>query len=82
MLKKFTSKHIWISDEIVQDETLAFGHPVTSVIEIPENIFVMDEAGDNTHGKDDGNNGGEKKVVPKLKNVHKINILAVETIIN
>lgn len=31
----------------------------------PSNVFVMDETGDNTCGKNDGNNAGEKKVVPK-----------------
>lgn len=50
---------------IVQDEKLAFGRPVTCNITRPENIFCLDETGSNTHGKDDAVNGGEKKVVPK-----------------
>ena len=50
---------------IVEDETLAFGHPVTIEYLRPENVFFLDETGDNTHGKDDGNRGGQRKVVPK-----------------
>ena len=51
--------------KIVNDETLAFGHPVTIKYLRPENVFFLDETGDNTHGKDDGNRGGQRKVVPK-----------------
>ncbi len=50
---------------IVDDETLAFGHPVTIKYIRPENVFFLDETGDNTHGKDDGNRGGQRKVEPK-----------------
>jgi hypothetical protein len=39
----------------VDDETLAFGHPVTIKYLRPENVFFLDETGDNTHGKDDRN---------------------------
>ena len=28
-------------------------------------MYFLDETGDNTHGKDDGNQGGQRKVVPK-----------------
>jgi hypothetical protein len=31
----------------------------------PQNVFVLDEAGDNTNGKNDKNNAGEKKMVGK-----------------
>ena len=30
----------------------------------PHNAFLMDETGNNTHGKDDGKQGGERLVVP------------------
>ena len=50
---------------IVDDETLAFGHPVTIKYIRRENVFFLNETGDNTHGKDDGNRGGQRKVVPK-----------------
>ena len=49
----------------MDDEALAFGHPVTIKYLRPENVFFLDETGDNTHGKDDGNQGGQRKVVPK-----------------
>ncbi len=42
-----------------------FGCPVTIDYVHPENVFFLDEMGDNTHGKDDGNQGSQKKVVPK-----------------
>jgi hypothetical protein len=42
-----------------------FGRPVTINYVHPENVFVLDKTGDNTHGKDDGNQGGQKKVVPR-----------------
>ena len=51
--------------EIVDDVSLAFGHPVTINYVRPENVFFLDETGDNTHGKDDGNRGGQRKVVPR-----------------
>ena len=46
-----------------EDESLAFGCPVTIDIHRRDNVFCMDETGDNTHGKNDCKNGGEKKVV-------------------
>ena len=48
---------------IVNDEKLAFGLPVTINIIHPDNVFYMDETGSNTNGKSDKRNGGEKKVV-------------------
>lgn len=54
-----------IEGNIVEDENLAFGCPVTINITRRENIFCMDETGDNTHGKNDCKKGGEKKVTVK-----------------
>jgi hypothetical protein len=58
---------IWTKD--VSIESLAnmhtFGHPVTIDYTHPENVFFLDKTGDNMYGKDDGNQGGQKKVVPK-----------------
>jgi hypothetical protein len=51
--------------KIVDDVSLAFGHPVTINYVRPENVFFLDETGDNAHGKDDGNRGGQRKVVPR-----------------
>ena len=31
----------------------------------PENVFFLDKTGNNTHGKDDGNQGGQRKVVAR-----------------
>ena len=41
--------------KIVEDESLAFGHPVTINYLHPENKLFSDKTGDNKHGKDDGN---------------------------
>jgi hypothetical protein len=30
-------------------------------------MYFLDKTGDNTHGKNDGNRGGQRKVVPKGK---------------
>ena len=57
--------HMDANGKIVEDESLAFGRPVTVYYLRPENVFFLDETGDNTHGKDDGNRGGQRKVVPK-----------------
>ncbi len=51
--------------EIVNNETLAYGYSVTIKYLRPEDVFFLDETGDNTHGKDDGNQGGQRKVVPR-----------------
>ena len=58
--------------KIVNNETLAFGHPVTIKYLRPENVFFLDKTGNNTHGKDDGNRGGQRKVVPKGEIPNKI----------
>ena len=61
--------HMNKTGEIIEDESLAFGRPVT-IDFTPrgrKNTFLMDEMGDNTHRKSDSNKGGEKKVVPKGK---------------
>ena len=60
-----TPVHMDKEGRIVEDESKGFGRPVTTNIVDPSNVFVMDETGDNTCGKNDGNNAGEKKVVPK-----------------
>ena len=57
--------HMDREGNIVHNASEGFGRPVTIDITEPSNVLVMDETGDNTHGKDDGNNAGEKKVVPK-----------------
>ena len=50
---------------IVADPKDAFGLPVPIKFTRPGNCFVLDETGSNTHKKDDGQKGGEKKVVPR-----------------
>ena len=57
--------HMDIHGNIVIDVAMAFGCPVTIEYIRPENCFVMDETGTNTHGTDDFRNGGEKTVVPR-----------------
>ena len=57
-------RHKW---QIVDDVSLAFGHPVTINYVRPENVFFLNETGDNTHGKDNRNQGGQRKVVPRGK---------------
>ena len=49
----------------VEDESFAVGDPVTIDIHNRDNVFCMDETGDNTHGKKDGRRGGERFVVRK-----------------
>ncbi len=53
------------SKNIVEDELLAIGHPVTVDIKDHDNCFCFDKTGDNTHGKSDGRRGGEKFVIAK-----------------
>ena len=57
--------HMDKSGNAVADEKDGLGLPVSIKITRPENCFVLDETGSNTHGKDDARKGGEKKVVPK-----------------
>jgi hypothetical protein len=40
--------------KIVDDVSLAFGHPVTIDYVRPENVYFLNETGDNTHGKSTG----------------------------
>lgn len=56
-------KHMDRLGNIVQ-ESLAFGLPVTIAFRRARNCFVLDETGTSTHGKDDCQKGGQKKVVP------------------
>jgi len=54
--------HMDLHGNIIDDESLAFGDPVTLNILRRDNVFCMDETGDNTNGKKDGKKGGEKMV--------------------
>jgi hypothetical protein len=54
--------HMDVHGNIVDDESLAFGNQVTVNILRRDNVFCMDETGDNTNGKKDGKKGGEKMV--------------------
>jgi hypothetical protein len=51
--------------KIVDDESLAFGCLVTINYVHPENVFFLDKTGGNMPRKDSGNQGGQRKVVPK-----------------
>ena len=71
--------HMNMEGNIVEDETLAFGRPVTIRITRPENAIVANETGCNTHGSEDAKKGGQKRVVPRgetprrivgIKNAH------------
>ena len=53
-----------IKGNVVTDVAQGFGGPVNIEPERPENVFLMDKSGGNTHGKADAQKGGEKKVVP------------------
>ena len=57
--------HMDIKGNVVEDEAMSFGRPVTLKPKRPDNAFLMDETGNNTHGKDDGRQGGERSVVPR-----------------
>ena len=57
--------HMDAAGNIVEDESLAVGHPVTVDIIDRDNCFCFDETGDNTHGKSDSRRGGERFVVAK-----------------
>jgi hypothetical protein len=54
------------------NESLAVGYPVTIETIRRNNVFFMDETGDNTHGKKDGRRGGEKFVVGKGQGANNI----------
>jgi hypothetical protein len=45
------------TSNIVEDESLAIGHPVTVDIIDCDNCFYFDKTGYNTHGKSDGRRG-------------------------
>ena len=49
---------------IVTDESLAFGLPVDVELTHPENVFFVDETGENTIQKNDGPYAGQKVLVP------------------
>jgi hypothetical protein len=44
---------------VVDSESQAFGYPVTVDVHQRNNVFLMDETGDNMHSKDDGRVGGK-----------------------
>ena len=60
--------------KIVDDETLAFGHPVTIKYLRPEDVFFLDETGYNTHEKDGGNRVGQRKAVHYHTEVDKLEL--------
>jgi hypothetical protein len=45
------------ASNIVEDEPLAVGHPVTVDINDHDNCFYFDKTGYNMHGKSDGRRG-------------------------
>jgi hypothetical protein len=51
--------------KIVDNKSLAFGCLATIDYVRLENVFFLDKTGDNTHGKDYGNQGGQRKVIPR-----------------
>ena len=64
-VKYNTPMHMDMEGNIVDDESRAFGTPVSLNLTRPENIFVLDETGDNTHGKEDAVKGGQKMMCLK-----------------
>ncbi len=61
------SVHKDANGKIVDDESLAFGHPITIYNVRPNNVFFLDETGDNMHCIKDGNRGSQRKVIPRGK---------------
>jgi hypothetical protein len=57
-------RHVDRDGNVVEDAVSGYGHPVDIEITHPENIFVMDETGCNTGGRNDKNNASEKLVCP------------------
>ena len=51
--------------KIIDNESIAFGCPVTIDYVHVGNVFFLNETRDNTHGKEDGNQGGQRKAVPR-----------------
>ena len=54
--------HMDIDGNIVNNKALAFSRPVNIAITRPDNVFVIDWTGDNTHCKSDSIKVGEKKL--------------------
>ena len=59
-----TPAHMDMLGNVVSEDK-AFGYPVPIRIDRPKNVFYFDETGSNTNGKDDGDRGGERRVVPE-----------------
>ena len=53
--------------KIVDAEAHAFKQPVTIDIMRRDNVFVIDETGDNNHGENDSIKGGGNKVITRGK---------------
>jgi hypothetical protein len=53
--------------KIVDYESFAFGCRMTIIYVHVDNVFVLNETGDKTHDKYDGNWGSQRKVVPRGK---------------
>jgi hypothetical protein len=51
----------------VENESLAVGYPVTIETICRDNVFFMDETGDNTHGKKDGRRGVRSLTLEKVR---------------
>ncbi len=47
----------------MDNESLSFGCPEPIYYVHPDNVFFLDETRDDTHGKDDGNQGGQRKII-------------------
>jgi len=64
---------VWLNKEnkIVQCKEEAFGRQTPYYITHPEYLVFIDEVGDNTSQKNDGNAGGEKFIVDKDKHAIK-----------
>ena len=56
--------HVDMQGNVVEDEALGFGRPVTIKPKRPRNAFLVNETRDNTHGKNDSRRGGETYAVP------------------
>jgi hypothetical protein len=57
-------QHVDRDDNVVEDAVNGYGHQANIVIDNPDNIYVMDETGCNTGGRNDKNNASEKLVCP------------------
>jgi hypothetical protein len=52
-------------NNIVATEEEAFGHKSDILVTRPDVIIMVDECGDNTSQKQNGNEGGQKKITTK-----------------